>query len=146
MRRLKVVCLYVIEEKGKPGIRTESVRINKGGGISGDRHCLDGDDSLSISTGGIDVWMENEKVKGLCFRRFKANILLEAVGGAGLAPGARLKGPHAAIEITREKGPCYGNCERRIAGLPCRLSGECWFAKGTVEGELHTGDYLDLCD
>ena len=141
MRCFRVEELYIVPEKGKPGAAVETVRVNAGGGLDGDRHCQNGAKALCISTEGIGRWMQ-EELKGVCFGRFKANILLSGTADCKLETGTRLEGGQAAIVITGGKGACYEDCVRYKAGLPCRLRSECWFAVGARDGGLCRGEHL----
>ena len=132
--------IYIIEEKGKPGIKKSSARIKEYGGIVGDRHCSDRENPISITGKSTLEWMEKESVKGLCFHRFKANLVF--VGRLLLEIGMKVECGEAVLEITGKKENCFYECERFTKGFPCRLREECWFARSLSNGTVKKGDII----
>ena len=109
MKEQEVSGLRIFEEKGKPGIEKDAVKVLKGGGIEGDRHCFDKDRQISIMTRNAYEWMQAQEVEGLCFRRFKANIVIDTKGGS--IPGPRLKAGGAVLAVEGKKH-CFKECAR----------------------------------
>lgn len=142
MKEQEVSGLRIFEEKGKPGIEKDAVKVLKGGGIEGDRHCFDKDRQISIMTRNAYEWMQAQEVEGLCFRRFKANIVIDTKGGS--IPGPRLKAGGAVLAVEGKKR-CFKECGRYREHMDCMLKDSCWYASAVSDGEIHIGDKVQ-CD
>lgn len=141
MTTVHISRLQIFEEKKAPGRRMESVQVVKDGGIKGDLHCLDGKKQISIMTEEVCRFLETEEVKGLCFQRFKANLVLD--GQIELEVGDRIRAGGTLLLVTGKKGPCFEECRRYQRGMDCMLKEGCWFATSLEDGVIHQGDLLE---
>lgn len=135
----KISGLHIFEEKGKPGIEKDKVKVLKGGGIEGDRHCFDKDRQISIVTGDTLAWMQKQEVEGLCFQKFKANIIIEARGTD--IRGTRIKAGDTVLAVEGKKR-CFEGCRRCQEEMDCMLKESCYYASAVSDGELHVGDLI----
>ena len=71
--------LYVFRQRGQPGEAVESAWFRRGIGMEGDRHAAGGERQTSLLAGEARDWMEKQTEPGLCFRRYKANLITEGV-------------------------------------------------------------------
>lgn len=142
MKNQEVSGLRIFEVKGKPGVERDAVKVLKGGGIEGDRHCFDKDRQISIMTREAYDWIQVQEEEGLCFRRFKANIVIDTGGGS--LPGTRLKAGEAVLELEGKKH-CFEECRRYQKHMDCMLKDSCWYASAAADGEIHIGDQV-RCD
>lgn len=129
--------LQILAEKAKQGFVKEEVKVLKGGGIEGDRHCADKDRQISIMTRDAYEWMRTQEVEGICFCRFKANIVMDI--GENDITGKKIKAGNAVLEVG-DKKHCYAECRRSRNHMDCRLKNACWYAAAASDGEIHIGD------
>lgn len=141
MGTARISRLQIFEEKKKPGRQTETVRVIKNRGIAGDLHCMDESKQISIMTEEACRFLETEEIKGLCFPRFKANLVME--GQMKLEVGDRISIGSAVLQVTGRKGLCFDECRRRQKGMDCLLKESCFYASALEGGEIHTGDLLE---
>ena len=67
--------LYLFRQRGQPGEAVESAWFRRGIGMEGDRHAAGGERQTSLLAGETRDWMEKQTEPGLCFRRYKANLI-----------------------------------------------------------------------
>lgn len=113
-----------------------------GKGISEDHHAGGGKKELSLLHADVPEQMMNMEYKGLCMRRFSANLLVEGLP-SHLNLGDRLSVGAAVIEITMKKH-CFDECALVQDQTPCPLKGGSLFARVVKSGEVCIGDGLIL--
>ena len=132
--------IQVFEAKNMPGRQEAAVRVVRNGGIEGDRHCMDQEKQISIMWEDASCFVEEEEIKGLCFSRIKANLMIE--GRMRLEVGDKIRVGSALLLITDRKGACFDECGRYKTGMDCMLKDCCWFATALEDGEIRAGDLL----
>ena len=132
--------IQVFEAKNMPGRQEAAVRVVRNGGIEGDRHCMDQEKQISIMWEDASRFVEEEEIKGLCFSRIKANLMIE--GRMRLEVGDKIRAGSALLLITDRKGTCFDECGRYKTGMDCMLKDCCWFATALEDGEIRAGDLL----
>ena len=90
--------IQVFEAKNMPGRQEAAVRVVRNGGIEGDRHCMDQEKQISIMWEDASCFVEEEEIKGLCFSRIKANLMIE--GRMRLEVGDKIRVGSALLLIT----------------------------------------------
>ena len=85
-------------------------------------------------------FVEEEEIKGLCFSRIKANLMIE--GRMRLEVGDKIRAGSAPLLITDRKGTCFDECGRYKTGMDCMLKDCCWFATALEDREIRAGDLL----
>lgn len=60
--------------------------------MEGDRHAAGGERQTSLLAGETRDWMEKQTEPGLCFRRYKANLITEGIDTTQLNTGDLLAG------------------------------------------------------
>ena len=126
------------------GETLESVRLLEGQGMEGDFHAQGGDRQLSLLCMETRQWMDGQSEKGLCFGRYKENVLLDGIISEDLVPGMRLKTGEAILEISDTSKDCFKECTLFNSGQHCHLAGRSLFAKVIHSGLVKTGDYLQI--
>ena len=96
--------LYVFRQRGQPGEAVESAWFRRGIGMEGDRHAAGGERQTSLLAGEARDWMEKQTEPGLCFRRYKANLITEGI--CMHPPGLTLRPLEQVVE--QRKG-VFGN-------------------------------------
>jgi cyclic pyranopterin phosphate synthase len=125
--------------KGAPGEALTRMTLIKNVGIDGDFH-EGGQKQISILSAETRRWMDASPEKGLCFKRFKENILVE--GLRELKVASLLSCGKAVLRITGAKDRCYDECGLFSKGAPCRLSEGAFFASVEQGGAIQIGDLL----
>ena len=104
-----------------------------------------GDKQLTLMLTEAEEWMGEQKTPGLCFKRFKANILLEGCPQEYLETGSILRvGQDALVEITAQNKQCHEGCALAVKGVPCKLAGLSAFGVVKQEGVISSGDPVVL--
>jgi MOSC domain-containing protein YiiM len=136
---MKICSLTRYGKKGAPGESLARMTLIKDAGIDGDFHA-GGQNQISLLAAETRCWMDALPEKGLCFNRFKENMLVEGLGE--LKVGGLLSAGEAVLRITGAKDRCYDECGLFSKGGPCRLSGGAFFASVEEGGTVEIGDLL----
>ena len=139
----EVVGLTRYLKKGEPGISLSEMNLLKGLGVEGDFH-QGGERQVSLLSAEARHWMEIEPVQGLCFRRFRENILLEGLPMDSLEPGGLLSMGSAVLRISGRRKECFKECARFSKGLSCRLSRCALFAAVDQSGTVRIHDCVAI--
>ena len=140
----KVVSLRIFEKKGSTGRRMPAIRFADHAGIIGDVHYGEREMQVSVMTKATENWMQDKK--GLCFRRFKANIVLDGIEEAWLEEGNYIKIGESVLEITGYEQRCFSECERYVKHMECRLMKGCCYAKVVKDGKIRRGDMAEVIE
>lgn len=93
-------------------------------------------------------WIEDKNTvpKGLCFGRFKENILIErnmSKEKCILQKGDCLYCGNVILRITEASKRCFEECDRVKCGLECKLKDNCCFAE-VIEGGM-IEEEMEIC-
>lgn len=135
----KVSELWCFTQKGVPGTSLTKAAFVKNSGMEGNRY-QGGLRQVSIMRLETKQWMEQQTQKGLCFRRYKANIVVENLAPASLAVGQALSVGTAGFAITEYNKTCFDNCPLFQSGQACALPFSTAFATVVESGEVSLGD------
>lgn len=135
-----VSCIQIFKEKGKPGEKKDSVRMQEGVGILGDRHADGGDRQISVLLSEVREWMNAQAEAGLCFRRYKENIRISGLEPNMIQEGTRLLIGSSELEITGFGKRCFPECQYVTEGKDCVLLHGAFYARVVVSGEISKGD------
>lgn len=139
---MTVKALYIKPVKKGEARTVEKINLIKDFGPEGDAYGGPGERQITL-LGDEDLkGLEEDREKGLCIKRFSANIILEGSTSL-LKEGDILKLGKATIRITGEKKVCHKGCaiveeEKRI----CLLPGSVRFASIETGGEVKKGETL----
>jgi MOSC domain-containing protein YiiM len=78
------------------------------------------------------------QVPGLCYARFRENLLIAGLEPGELAPGTELVIGQARIRISEARKRCYPECE--LPHGDCAIRPGVAFAEVLQGGTIHTGD------
>ncbi|MCL2068761.1 MAG: hypothetical protein FWH00_02565 [Oscillospiraceae bacterium] len=129
--------------KGAPGETLSEMTLIEGLGIEGDFH-RGGDKQISILSAEVRRWMEAQPKPGLCFMRFRENILLDGLDMRTLKPGGLLSVGTAVLKITKRGKRCFDECGLFTGGGSCRLSECAVFAAVEKGGIIRVGDLASM--
>lgn len=144
MNTTKIKELYVFSKKGEKGEARNAVQTVEHGGIVGDMHCDDSTRQISVLTKELIQWMDSQETQGLCFQRFKANIVLEGLTES-VSEGTILKIGTAVLSISETGKSCFESCERYNKKMDCMLRENCYFAETISPGVIHVEDPVEIC-
>jgi cyclic pyranopterin phosphate synthase len=137
-----VIELTRYSTKGAPGEKLEKARLLEGLGMEGDFYAKGGERQISLLSVKSRNWMEAQHEKGLCFGRYKENILFDGISADVFRAGDRLKTGEAVLEISSLNKHCHDECPLFNKGQKCILSGQSLFAKVIQGGYVRTGDRI----
>jgi len=126
--------------KGAPGEEVRSARFLAGLGMEGDFHAQAGERQLSFLSTAERRWMGAQAEQGLCFGRYKENILFEAELSFAPAPGTKIAVGEVVLEICGSGKKCFVGCPLFDRGQACILAGRSLFAKVIRGGLVCAGD------
>ena len=136
-----VAKLTRFSERGAPGEDLPEMTLLQGLGVEGD-FFQGGNRQVSLLSIEARRWMEEQEERGLCFDRFKENILFQGLPMETLEPGDLLDMRSAVLRISPFKKPCFKECPRYSKGLLCRLSQCAKFAIVEQGGTVRAGDLV----
>jgi len=140
-----IAALTRYPQKGGPGEKLREALLIANLGMEGNFH-QGGKRQLSLLTTEIRRWIDAQTEKGLCFGRFKENILIEWTPGAPLPAGALLRAGDAVLRTSNSLKRCFDECELFSRGIKCRLAGSAVFAVVLSGGSVQVGDgVLPVC-
>ena len=137
-----VLALQVFEEKGKPGRPVNNCRFIKDLGMEGDRHARGGPRQVTMLSGEAESWMKEQAAPGLCFKRYKANIVTRGISLENLRPETRISMGTALFEVSECMKECFPECGLFKAGAECRLSSGGIYLKVTESGQVSKNDKI----
>jgi MOSC domain-containing protein YiiM len=139
----KVASLTRYAKKCEAGEMIQNAVLAADAGMEGDFHAQGGGQQISLLTVEARRWMNAQAVPGLCFRRYKENILFESLPASFLKAGTRLRTGEAIIEISDEGKHCFEECSLFNRGEPCVLAGQNLFAQVIKSGVVRVGDSVE---
>ena len=137
-----VAQILISKVKGQPSESVNRVKALVEQGLEGDRFCDGSDRQISILAEDVNRWMSEQEVQGLCFRRYKANILVDDAEVSQWKSGDHLKVGEAILAVTVMEKECFPECRRHSRGLECRLQGGCCYARVLETGTIMVGDKI----
>jgi cyclic pyranopterin phosphate synthase len=143
MEKGRVAGLWRYAAKGSPGEKLQSARLVEGVGLEGDCHAAGGERQISLLTQDERQWINAQTRRGLCFDRYKENLLLDGVLPNVIAPGNNVKVGEAVIHISAIQKHCFEECPLSGRGPGCILAGQSLFAGVISSGIVQIGDPVE---
>ena len=134
-----IVALTRFPQKGSPGEVLQEATLVEGLGMEGNFH-QGGERQLCLLTAELREWIDTQPEQGLCFRRFKENLLLMGLPDGILPPGVRIQAGDAVLRMSEDLKRCHDECGLHSRGIYCRLSGSAVFAIVERGGVVRVGD------
>lgn len=135
----KVARIIRYVEKGKAGEQLDEAKLITGLGLEGNIK-QGGERQLCLLSAQARSWMENQIEKGLCFDRFKENILVDGLPLEELRNGDRLAIGEAVLRVSGYAKKCFDECALFRKGIQCHLSRCAVFAAVERGGIIRAGD------
>ena len=132
----KIVSLMRYPEKKMPAVVEETLNLKQDFGIEGDHHADGGERQISLLTVQEKEWMQNQEVKGFCFKKYKENILLDKISLTECRQGDLLKCGDAVLELTSSIKSCHPELCKLVSEGKCILAGSSRFAKVNKSGTI----------
>jgi len=135
----KVTALTVYAAKGEAGKPQTAIRLEKDCGVEGDFH-QGGDKQVSLLSAEARPWMEAQSLRGLCFDRYKENILIEGLSEENLKSGDLFSAGKAILRVSGAGKECFQECPLYSRGSRCLLAEGALFANVEESGYVQVGD------
>ena len=139
-----IKALFRYPEKKKPAVSENELILKESFGIEGDHHADGGDRQISLITVSEKEWMEQQEIKGFCFKKYKENILLEGVSLSDCKEGDLLICKNATLEFTSSIKSCHPELCKLAEEGTCILAGSSRFAKVKKGGVLKVGTQVSI--
>lgn len=139
-----VRALYVFRVRGQPGESVEEAEFISGAGMTGDRHADGGTRQVTLLPAETRDWMNRQKMEGLCFRRYKANIETEGLDTDLLKPGTMFAAGTAVFRVSESGKECFDDCPLFQKGEGCRLSSGGIFLAVVRTGKVSIKDQIKI--
>ncbi|MEF9941104.1 MAG: ThiF family adenylyltransferase [Lachnospiraceae bacterium] len=144
MKQSEISSIYRYKEKGTLGQEEDCVMLLKDMGMEGDIHCQGGERQLSILSKKRKNWIQEQEVKGLCFSRWKENLLIDGDEMNSYPVGTQLVIGTTKLEITVQDKRCFPECKRIQRKMSCELAQGSCFAKVIQGGNISKGDKIKV--
>jgi cyclic pyranopterin phosphate synthase len=138
-----VVSLTQYTAKGDPGKRVQNARFIEGQGMEGDFHAVGGEKQVSLLSCGERQWIESQSLRGLCFGRYKENVLFDGILPEVMIPGVKIAIGGAVLMISDTGKHCFKECPLFDTRQNCILAGRNLFAKVIQSGNAAEGDSFE---
>lgn len=128
--------------KGQPVESVPRVNALTDMGLEGDRFCDGSDRQISLMAEDLQKWMKAQEIQGVCFRRYKGNLMVNGEDPSAWKKGTLLKVGNANLKVTISHKECFPECERLSKGMECRLRNGCCYARVIKGGTISVGDEI----
>lgn len=132
----KIVSLMRYPEKKAPAVVEEMLILKQNFGIEGDHHADGGERQLSLLTMQEKEWMQNQVIKGFCFKKYKENILIDGISLSDCKQGNLLECGDVVLELTSSIKSCHPELCKLVEDGKCILAGSSRFAKVSKGGTI----------
>jgi MOSC domain-containing protein YiiM len=138
----RIVGITRYPAKGSPGVKLGEAELVAGLGLAGDHH-QGGERPLSLLSTTTRAWLDKQTEPGLCFTRFKENLLVESLEEEDLADGSLVKVGGTILRIHTGQKYCHADCPLFSGGAACKLPESVLFASVERGATIKTGDFID---
>jgi cyclic pyranopterin phosphate synthase len=135
-----IVRLTQYATKGDSGKKVQNARFIEGQGMEGDFHAVGGEKQVSLLSRNERQWIESQSLRGLCFGRYKENVLFDGIPLEAMVPGVKIAIGSAVLMISDTGKLCFKECPLFDCGQNCILAGRNLFAKVIRSGNAAAGD------
>lgn len=123
----------------------QELTLKENFGIVGDHHADGGERQISLLTVREKEWMNEQEVKGFCFKKYKENILLDGVSLADCRQGDLLLCGEVVLELTGAIKSCHVElCRLASEEGKCILAGSSRFARVKKGGVIRNGMQVSI--
>lgn len=135
----KILSLMRYPEKKAMAVMEEELILIENMGIQGDHHADGGERQISLLTRQEKEWMQKQKEKGFCFKKYRENILLDGISLSECKQGDLLSIGDVVLELTSSVKSCHPELCKMAEGRKCILTGSSRFAKVVKGGRIRVG-------
>ena len=141
----KVLALTRYPEKGGPGENLSEMSFVGGAGVEGDCYQGGGERQVSLLTAEARKWVAAQVEPGLCFGRFRENVLIEGAWPEGMASGGTIiLGDDVVLRVAEAGKRCFSQCGLFAGGKHCLLKECAVFAAVAQGGAVKIGDKIQV--
>lgn len=139
----RLVKITAYAQKGDIGFVMEKAELVAAVGLKGDMH-NGGERQTSILSLETREWMDSQKENGLCFKRFKENLLIEGIYEGLINVGSYLTIGNTKLKISLQSKHCFDECSLFSQSRPCMLADGAFFAVVERGGVIGVGDAVGI--
>lgn len=133
-------------QRKTPPVSEQEVTLIAELGIEGDWHADGSERQIALLTVQLKEWMQKQEIKGICFQKYKENILLDGFDLSKCETGDLLVCGEAVLEISGCRKRCIPDmCERASRKEKCQMVDGIRFARVIKGGVIRKGMQMDLC-
>lgn len=134
-------------ERGIPPVSVNGIQMIAGKGIVGDWHQGMGKRDVCILRKEMLDWMKAQPVQGICFARYKENLLIEGFRDGQITPGTRMQFENVVLEVSDFPKQCFPeSCAFAQSCGYCKLRQEYQMAKILTSGVIYPGERVELVE
>lgn len=134
--------IFLFPEKGQPGIESSCATCIKNIGIQGDRFAKGGPKQVTAVDSKAWNWVHTHPNTGLCFKKFKANIVIDGLDFSSLQAGDILSCHGVSFEVSPEEKECFPDCILASKEIFCSLKSGVIYLKILDSGEIQTNSSI----
>lgn len=136
--------LFLFPQKGQPGIELQSAICTKDVGIQGDRFANGGPKQVTAVDANTWNWVQTHPHAGLCFKKFKANIVIEGLDFSTLQAGDLLRCQDVLFQVSPAEKECFPDCILSSKEIFCSLKSGVIYLKILDSGEIQTNSSISV--
>lgn len=136
--------INIQRDEKSPFESVDKCDLRPGEGIVQDCHSGTGEREISVVSAQVPSLMKEMEYRGLCMRRFFANLVIEGFAAAQPDTDDILSIGSAKIQISRAKKRCFAECSLVQEKADCPLKKGCAFAFVVQEGKITVGEEVSV--
>jgi MOSC domain-containing protein YiiM len=138
----KITGIFISSGKGMDQLLLSEAVLVADYGISGDAHAGHPTRQVTLLSDKCRKLIDSSENKGLCVKRFNANIMFDGLSLPGCAAGTQFSIGRCRLEITGIGKRCFPECVLVQNSQHCCLKNEVIFARVITGGLIRTGDEI----
>lgn len=141
----KIEKIQYCPQKGKTYIQTQERSVSVEKGLEGDYHGEKGDASLTLWTLEARTILENQDFPGICFQKFRENILVSGIDFSKVNQGDCLVAGKVRMKVEKKGKRCHPEvCTLGKDRKHCLLRTQTVFLKPLSDGILYEGEEIQV--
>lgn len=141
----KIEKIQYCPQKGRTYIQTEEHKVSVDKGLEGYYHGEKGDASLTLWSLEARTILEDQDFPGICFQKFRENILVSGIDLSKVNPGDCLVAGEVRLKVEKKGKRCHPEaCTLEDGRKHCLLRTQTVFLKPLSEGILYEGEEIQV--
>lgn len=141
----KIEKIQYCPQKGRTYIQTEEYKVSIDKDLEGDYHGEKGDASLTLWSLEARTILEDQDFSGICFQKFRENILVSGIDLSKVNPGDCLVAGEVRLKVKKKGKRCHPEvCTLGESRKHCLLRTQTVFLEPLSEGILYEGEEIQV--